>query len=120
MLYLCRDCCCGTAHKHPEVDHDAQLAALRAAVDAAPGAALRVTRCLDACQHSNLVVLRTVEEGRRRTVWLGEMLAEADTEALCRWIVAGGAKPPLPAALLRRRVEPKQEANRCLLAGRLP
>jgi hypothetical protein len=119
-VYLCRDCCCGTTRKHPEVDHEAQLASLRAAVAALPGAALRTTRCLDACQHSNLIVLRTIDGGRPRTLWLGEILAEADTAALCRWIEDGGPTQPLPPALLRRRVQPRQEANRCLLGGRLP
>ena len=29
-VLVCRGCCCGTEHEHPDVDHDAQVEALRA------------------------------------------------------------------------------------------
>ena len=33
---VCRDCCCGSARKHPRVDHDAQLDPLPLGVDGRP------------------------------------------------------------------------------------
>lgn len=88
---VCRGCCCGTAAKHPDVDHDGQLDQLR---DGLAGAAqVRVSDCLDACDRSNVVVVTPSAAGRRaggRPVWLGEMLEPASTATLARWATAGG------------------------------
>ena len=98
-VVLCRGCCCGTDEKHPDVDHAAQRAALESAVRTA-GARLVVADCLDACDRSNVVVVRPRGRGRPRPVWLGDVLDEARTQAVAAWATAGGpGAAALPEAL---------------------
>lgn len=108
VLLLCRGCCCGTRSKHPRTDHDAQVEALEAAAAAAPGVELRVVGCLDACERSNVAVLRRPAAPRReRDTWLGGLLSERATEALAAWLGAGAAGGlPGPVGALRFRHAP--------------
>ncbi|MFE1751929.1 (2Fe-2S) ferredoxin domain-containing protein [Streptomyces anandii] len=94
---VCRGCCCGTP-KIPGLDHDAQLTQLRRSL--AETAQVRVTGCLDACEHGNVIVLQPSAAGRAaggRPVWLGLV---NDTDAagdITAWVEAGGpglADPP--------------------------
>ncbi|MFF4488175.1 (2Fe-2S) ferredoxin domain-containing protein [Streptomyces sp. NPDC001544] len=94
---VCRGCCCGTP-KIPGLDHDAQLAHLRRSL--AGTAQVRVTGCLDACEHGNVIVVQPSAAGRAaggRPVWLGLV---NDTDAvgdIAAWVEAGGpglADPP--------------------------
>ncbi|AUG76475.1 hypothetical protein CFP65_1587 [Kitasatospora sp. MMS16-BH015] len=95
---VCRGCCCGTAAKHPGVDHAAQLDRLKAGVGTA--GRVRAVTCIDACDHSNVVVVSPSAEGRRaggRPVWLGWVLAEDMLDDICQWVREGGpgiAEPP--------------------------
>lgn len=95
---VCRGCCCGTARKHPGVDHAGQLAALTAGV--AGAGRVRTSDCLDACERSTVVVVGPSAEGRRagaRPVWLGEVLDDAAVADVVAWVRAGGpgvADPP--------------------------
>jgi hypothetical protein len=96
---ICRDCCCGTTRKHPDVDHDALLERLVAAT--ADVAQVDVSSCLLACEKSNVVVVQPGAEGRRRggrPVWLREVLDESTVDAIAAWVRAGGpglvAPPP--------------------------
>jgi len=103
-VLLCRGCCCGTSEKHPRTDHEAQAAAL---VEAAPsGVEVRVVDCLDACDRSNVVVLRR-GKGSKGDTWLGGVLTERASEALVGY-VAAGAQGELPDAVrgLRFRHHP--------------
>ncbi|MFY1632080.1 hypothetical protein ACN27F_02145 [Solwaraspora sp. WMMB335] len=59
LVTVCRGCCCGTSRKHPDVDHDGQLRALRAS-----GARVRVVDCLNTCERSNVVVVQPVPAAR--------------------------------------------------------
>ena len=95
---VCRGCCCGSADKHPEVDHQAQVKALRAAAQRA-GGRLRVADCLDKCEVSNVVVVRP--RGAAKPVWFGRVLVEDDLEALAGW-VAEGATGPCPETFVAR------------------
>jgi hypothetical protein len=98
-VLVCRDCCCGRSKKHPEVDHVAQLAAIDEACEAAGNARVVVTRCLDVCAVSNVVVIRHHAAGAP-TLWLGKVLSPSHTRALTQWLRAGGpATAPLPDAL---------------------
>ncbi len=93
-MQACDGCCCGTARKHPGVDHAGQRVALAEAAQRG-GGTYRTVGCLDACHASNVVVVRR-RDGRR--VWFGRVLDAAVLEALCTWI-AQGAPAVLPAAL---------------------
>lgn len=103
-VLLCRGCCCGTSAKHPGTDHEAQEAALTAA--APPQVQVRVVDCLDACERSNVVVLRR-GKGAKGDTWLGGVLSERASEALVAY-VAAGAQGELPDAVrgLRFRHRP--------------
>lgn len=115
-VLLCRDCCCGTDKKHPDFDHHRQEIELREAVAEAGGYLHRV-KCLDACAHSNVVVLRTHDRGK---VWLGDLVDDAAQEAL-RAYVRRGAVGDLPPILEARRFVPSSASeeveNRCNLRG---
>lgn len=78
---VCRGCCCGTALKHPHLDHDRQVELLReAAVDA--GSVLRVSGCRGVCHFSNVVALR--HDGHR--IEVGHVLTESATNVVADWI----------------------------------
>ncbi|MDG4832828.1 hypothetical protein O7627_26490 [Solwaraspora sp. WMMD1047] len=100
-MTLCRGCCCGTARKHPQVDHDGQLDQLRHGV----GAADRVRRseCLNVCDRSNVLVVQPTPAARRagaRPVWLAEVLDPVVLAAVADWVRAGGpGAAPLPPSL---------------------
>ncbi|MEU8729527.1 (2Fe-2S) ferredoxin domain-containing protein [Streptomyces tendae] len=85
-VVVCRDCCCGSP-KVTGVDHAAQTERLRTAVP------VRVSDCLDACDHANVVVVQPSAEGRAagaRPVWLGLVNDPDATEDIAAWARAGG------------------------------
>ncbi|MFI9275762.1 (2Fe-2S) ferredoxin domain-containing protein [Kitasatospora sp. NPDC052896] len=104
-IVLCRGCCCGNAAKRPDVDHEAQLAALSATADSLAHVRLRTTDCLGPCEQANVVVVRSharQPDGRRsRPLWLGGLTSADDTAALCEWLrqPAAEADPATPQAL---------------------
>lgn len=108
MVTVCRDCCCGSTDKHPDVDHDRQLAALREA--AAGRHRVRVSECLDVCDWSNVVVINPSPAARRagaRVVHLAEVLEDDTTSAVTDWLDAGGpGVAPVPDALSRHVFRP--------------
>jgi hypothetical protein len=88
---LCRDCCCGTLRKHPGVDHDAQVEALRDGLS--DSGRVVVSQCLLACERSNVVVVAPAPAARKRgakPVWLSRVLFPAETQAVIDWVNAGG------------------------------
>jgi predicted metal-binding protein len=110
-ILVCRGCCCGTAQKHPDVDHEAQLHALEAAAARTPGARVRAVDCVDECSRSNVIVVRLREASTSTTLWLGEMLTEAKTKLLADWIAAGGPRTaPLPPRLAFAAFAPGNDA----------
>ena len=70
---VCRGCCCGTVAKHPDVDHGAQLEALRAALPTEVRSRLWTVDCIGSCERSNVVVVRNAESRR----WFGDVLKGA-------------------------------------------
>ncbi len=93
-ITVCRDCCCGSTTKHPDTDHDGQIDILKSA-----GVRVRVSDCLDVCEHSNVMVVHRRKSERRvgrDTVWLGGILDAETTKWVGEWAVDGG---PMPAAL---------------------
>jgi (2Fe-2S) ferredoxin len=97
MVTVCRGCCCGTP-KIARLDHAAQLAGLRQALDGL--SQVRVSDCLDACEQANVVVVQPSAAGRAaggRPVWLGLVNDTDAAEDIAAWIRAGGpglADPP--------------------------
>ncbi|MCO1577619.1 (2Fe-2S) ferredoxin domain-containing protein [Crossiella sp. SN42] len=103
-LTVCRDCCCGTTRKHPELDHDEQLRRLREIAEE-HGARVTVSDCLDVCAQSNVVVVQ--RPGGGKPVWLGFVLGEAVLGDLAKWLAAGGpGRAPLPETLELHRISP--------------
>lgn len=101
IVVACRGGDCGSRRKHPDVDHVGQLRHLRHALD---GVALVVTsKCLDACEHSNVVVVLPGAAARQADptpVWLGEVNDADTTDGLVEWIKAGGpTSRPAPVAV---------------------
>ncbi|MEU1047194.1 (2Fe-2S) ferredoxin domain-containing protein [Streptomyces sp. NPDC005897] len=85
-VVVCRDCCCGSP-KVTGVDHTAQVERLRAAVP------VRVSDCLDVCDHANVIVVQPSAQGRAagaRPVWLGLVNDPDATEDIAAWARAGG------------------------------
>lgn len=101
-VLVCRGCCCGTARKHPDVDHDQQLQAWRDAA-ARSGAVVRSVGCLGPCSTSNVVVVRS--PGASTRTWFGWMLDDGATDAMAAWI-AHGCRLPVPAALVEHELGP--------------
>ena len=119
VVTVCRGCCCGTAGKHPYINHEAQLAELRAAVGDA--GLVRVSDCLDSCEHSNVVVVGPSAAGRRagaRPTWLLGVLDRKTTADIVTWVRGGGPGIAEPPAVLDLRVfTPARRASRLLGPG---
>lgn len=95
-VLLCRGCCCGTARKHPDTDHQQQERILAAAGSRCPTARVRTVGCLGPCSYSNVVVIRPIGSSGERT-WLGRINTLAQTLSLSAWIEAGADLDSLPA-----------------------
>jgi (2Fe-2S) ferredoxin len=102
-IRVCRDCCCGTPEKHPDVDHDALLAELVAGTR--DHAHVSVTTCLLACDRSNVVV---VSPG---PYWFGRVLTRQTVAEVAAWVRAGGPEVALPKTLQRHRIRPPLPAS---------
>lgn len=96
---MCRGCCCGTAAKHPDTDHEAHAERLASAVS--PAAKLWVVDCLGPCERSNVVVIRS--GGRRR--WFGDLLTDESLGALAGWLSTGASHDP-PSAVAGHEFDP--------------
>ncbi|MEU4152743.1 (2Fe-2S) ferredoxin domain-containing protein [Streptomyces sp. NPDC026659] len=97
---VCRGCCCGTA-KVPGLDHADQLRDLRQRLDGS--ATVRVTDCLNACEHANVIVVQPSAAGREsgaRPIWLGLVNDPDATTDITDWIKAGGPGVTDPTGVL--------------------
>lgn len=109
-VIVCRGCCCGNPVKHPGTDHERQLCLLRSATEATPGASLRIVGCLGECSSSNVVVLHGQRD--RGAVWVPQVLDQERTDAVARWIAAGGpGNAEAPAALAGTTFEHRTPRN---------
>ena len=99
IVTVCRGCCCGTAVAQPDVDSEAHLAALQAI----PGARVRISQCLAACELSNMIVVNPSSEGRARggrPAWLGGVVTDEEVALISHWVEGGGpGVAPMPAGL---------------------
>lgn len=82
---------------------------------------VRVADCLDACEHSNVVVVGPSPDARRagaRPVWLLGVLDPATVADIVTWVLDGGpgvADPPLIVDL--RAFTPGRRVRRPLPGG---
>jgi len=105
-IVVCRDCCCGTERKHPGFDHSDQLVRIQQAALVA-GATVRVSTCLDECDHSNVVVVRK-RLSARESIWFGDVIETEKTEIISDW-VRTGCNGPVPLALSDSVFTPKKQ-----------
>lgn len=87
VLVVCRGGDCGSRIKHPELDHREQLRTVR---ETAPDqVAVLTSRCLEACDHSNVFVVipaaHALSQGQKPT-WIGEVNDEETTKDVLAWI----------------------------------
>ncbi|MFF4602954.1 (2Fe-2S) ferredoxin domain-containing protein [Streptomyces sp. NPDC001339] len=109
-VVVCRGCCCGNPRKHPDTDHEGQLARLRVAAAESGGRfAVRTSACLGPCAQANLIVVQPSGEGRRRggrVTWIGRALGDGSTGDILGWVAAGGPGVADPPAALEPYVVP--------------
>ena len=90
-VVVCRGGDCGNRSKHPGLDHPAQLRQVRAGLEGT--ADVITSSCLDACEHSNVVVVLPGREGRSAgsdPVWVGAVNDPDTTADLVGWVADGG------------------------------
>jgi (2Fe-2S) ferredoxin len=99
---VCRGGDCGNRTKHPDLDHAAQLRGIRIDLDGT--ADVVSSSCLDACEHSNVVVVLPGRDGRAAgidPVWIGRANDPDTTADIISWVADGGpgaaAEPTLVA-----------------------
>lgn len=88
-VVVCRGGDCGSRRKHPGLDHVEQLTRIRDALQ--DRGTVTVSRCLDACERSNVVVLVPGRRGREAGAvpcWIGEVLDAPMTDAVIESVAA--------------------------------
>lgn len=88
-VVVCRGGDCGSRAKHPGVDHVGLLRETRELVGRS--AQVAPSKCLDACEHSNVVVVvpaAAASEGE--PVWIGDVNDSDVNAALCEYVRSGG------------------------------
>jgi (2Fe-2S) ferredoxin len=119
-VVVCRGGDCGSRRKHPGFDHQGQLARFREGLDGEQVAVV-VSRCLDACEFSNVVVVQPgARDGAQRAepVWLGEVLDDATTEGVVDWVQVGGPVADPPPAVQAHRFQPDLKSRGSLAGAR--
>jgi len=119
VVVVCRGGDCGSRQKHPDFDHLKQLSTLRN--EAGHGTRVVVSRCLDACEHSNVVVLIPGDR-TNEPVWIGGANDDETTADIVSWIrddMNPGRRPALvdirqfaPTRLNRHELEEEVERGR--------
>lgn len=104
-VVVCRGGECGDRRKHPGFDHRAQLQ--RFIAELGPDVPVIPAACLEACEHSNVVVVVPAKGHSRyppEPVWIGEVLEEQTTEEIIAWVRGGeldAADMPVSAEIAR-------------------
>lgn len=113
---ICRGGECGSRTKHPGTDHRAQLRLITDKL--ADHAVITITKCLDACEHSNVIVVTPSNQGQRAAadeIWLGEMNDQPTTRELIGWVQEGGpGVAEMPLALELVSFKPSRRMRRAL------
>lgn len=118
-VVVCRGGDCGSRRKHPDVDHGQQLDAFRSLERA--GVAVVPSKCLDACERSNVVVVMpgtTGDEAGAGPVWIGEVNDPAVTDDIIAWVAAGGpGVAPEPTLVEIQGFRPTRQSRQELAPG---
>ena len=118
-VVVCRGGDCGSRRKHPEVDHAAQLQAFRSRLGDA--AAVVPSKCLDACEHSNVVVVLPGAAGvaaAAEPVWIGEVNDAVVTDDVIAWVQEGGpGVAPEPTLVQIQAFRPTRHSRQELAPG---
>jgi len=91
VVVVCRGGDCGNRTKHPGFDHPAQVRQLRVGLEGT--ADVISSSCLDACDHSNVVVVLPGQDGRAAggdPVWVGQTHDVDTTGDIISWVEDGG------------------------------
>lgn len=115
-MLVCRGGDCGSGSKHPGLDHRGQLRDLKAQL--AGEALVIATKCLDACDHSNVVVVLpgSAKLAALEPIWVGQVNDMQTTTELVTWIAEANLEPARqPISVELNRFSPTR-ANRRELA----
>ena len=107
-VVVCRGGDCGSRRKHPRFDHIGQLARFREGLGGEQ-ATVSTSRCLDACEFSNVVVIvpgRPARDAGAEPVWIGHALDDETTDAVIDWVGSSGNRADPPSAIATRRFAP--------------
>lgn len=88
MVVVCRGGDCGSQLKHPSTGHATQLRRLREEIDPET-ATVATSKCLDACDYSNVIVVVPGAAGRaagEQPVWVGRVLDQDATTDIITWV----------------------------------
>ena len=101
-IRVCQGCCCGSATKHPGLDHEKVVERLRLLTRA--HAEVDVVPCLLACDRSSVVVINPAPSARRRgagAVWVGRVNDDRVADSVAEWVARGGPGVTEPPERLR-------------------
>lgn len=123
VAVVCRGGDCGSQRKHRGTDHGAQLTRFREEIS--PGvASVAVSKCLDACDFSNVVVVVPGAEGRRagmEPTWVGGVLDDAITSDIIAWVNDDDPDHEPPTLVQIQQFHPTRQSRRELSSpGTLP
>ncbi len=110
---MCRGGDCGSRRKHPQVDHVAQLARIRQELQG-EHATVSVSKCLDQCELSNVMVVlpgRTARDAGVEPLWVGRVLDDGTTEAVVACARSIGRAGEPPAAIATHRFVPTRPGS---------
>lgn len=116
-VVVCRGGDCGSRAKHPDVDHLDQLRQIRESLH--PDARIVVSKCLDACAYSNVIVVTGGADSTIPPTWIGHANDQEITAELIDWVRAGGPADGTPGVLVELHKFSPTRRNRIELAAML-
>lgn len=123
IVVVCRGGDCGSRRKHRATDHAAQLTRISKRIDSAT-ASVAVSKCLDACDFSNVIVVVPGAAGRTAGIeptWVGGVLDDAATDDIIEWVNDSDNDPEPPALVQIQQFRPTRQSRRELTEpGTLP
>jgi (2Fe-2S) ferredoxin len=119
-VVVCRGGDCGSRRKHPGFDHVGQLARFREELGG-EDATVSVSKCLDACEFSNVVVVvpgRRARDVGAQPLWVGRVLDDATTGAVIDRVTSDDVRTEVPGPVAAHRFNPSGKSQHSLAARR--